>query len=85
MAALAHSAQRGPVRSVRGVGLLLGLELVPGWKAADVRDRLLERGVLVGTSNDPAVLRLSPALNLEPGAPARLAQALDALGAEVNA
>jgi acetylornithine aminotransferase/acetylornithine/N-succinyldiaminopimelate aminotransferase len=72
---------RGPVTAVRGAGLLLGLELEPGVKATDVRDQLLERDVLVGTSNDPSVLRLSPPLILEPAAAARLADALESLTA----
>ncbi len=78
-AALRAAALRGPVREVRGAGLLLGLVLEPGLAAASVRDQLLERGVLVGTSNDPRVLRLSPPLVIEPGAAARLAVALESL------
>ncbi|MBK8178603.1 MAG: aspartate aminotransferase family protein [Planctomycetes bacterium] len=75
---------RGPVAQVRGEGLLLGLVLKPGHKAAVVRDALLAQGVLVGTCDDPSVLRLSPALNLPSDAPARLAAALDAVAAETE-
>jgi acetylornithine/succinyldiaminopimelate/putrescine aminotransferase len=82
-AALRAAALRGPVQGVRGVGLLLGLELAPGLEGPRVRDQLLERGVLVGTSGDPAVLRLSPALTLEAGAAERLAAALEAIPMEV--
>ena len=77
--ALRAAAERGPVASVRGAGLLLGLVLDEGLAAADVRDALLERGVLVGTSNDPRVLRLSPPLTLQPEQAERLALALESL------
>jgi len=75
--ALRQAALRGPVQAVRGAGLLLGLVLEPGVSASALRDLLLERGVLVGTSNDPRVLRLSPPLTLEPRQAQRLALALD--------
>lgn len=78
--ALRDAAARGPVRSVRGTGLLLGLALEPGHTGTSVRDALLREGVLVGTSDDPNVLRLSPALTLEPRHAAQLARALDAVG-----
>jgi acetylornithine/succinyldiaminopimelate/putrescine aminotransferase len=81
--ALRAAALRGPVREVRGAGLLLGLVLEPGPSAAAVRDALLERGVLVGTSNDPRVLRLSPPLTFVPEDAERLALALDSLALEV--
>jgi len=74
-----RSCVRGPIASVRGEGLLLGLVLQTGLKAAAVRDALLAQNVLVGTCDDPAVLRLSPALELPADAPARLARALDAI------
>jgi acetylornithine/succinyldiaminopimelate/putrescine aminotransferase len=66
----------GPVQSVRGVGLLLGLVLAERTPARALRDRLLERGILVGTSDDPRVLRLSPPLTIEPRRAAKLAEAL---------
>ena len=46
----------GPVERIQGMGLLLGL--VCDQPAADVRDALLEQGILVGTSADPHVLRI---------------------------
>jgi acetylornithine/N-succinyldiaminopimelate aminotransferase len=54
------------VIQVRGVGFLLGLEF--GEKAAPIHQGLLERKVITGTSSDPKVLRLLPALCLEPSA-----------------
>lgn len=78
-AALTEASLRGPVRAVRGAGLLLGLELEPGVRAADLRDRLLTQGVLTGTCNDPSVLRLSPPLTLRPLAAQRLGDAFEAL------
>ncbi len=81
-AALRAAALRGPVHAVRGTGLLLGLELAAP-EAAQVRDLLLERGILVGTSNDPRVLRLTPPLTLTPTQARRLGTALEDL--EVHA
>jgi predicted acetylornithine/succinylornithine family transaminase len=66
---LAHAAEMGHlmkarlstlphVLEVRGLGLLLGLRLdVP---AKDVQAAALERGVILGTSGDPNVLRVMP-------------------------
>lgn len=46
------------VKEVRGLGLLLGLNLdIP---AKQVQAAALERGVILGTSGDPNVLRLMP-------------------------
>ena len=56
----------GPVKAVRGMGLLLGLEMVPGVSAREVQAALLEQGILAGGSADPRVLRLSPPLTLAP-------------------
>lgn len=78
-AALRGAALRGPVESVRGAGLLLGLVIRSGWDAKAVRDGLLARGVLVGTSDDPRVLRLSPPLVLQPRHAALLERALEGL------
>jgi len=73
--ALRAAALAGPVKACRGAGLLLGLELEDGLSAAAVRDALLAAGVLVGTSRDPRVLRLTPPLTLDAGAAERLASA----------
>ena len=53
----------GPVRNVQGMGLLLGL--VCDRPAVEVRNALLERDILVGTSADPKVLRVLAPLVLE--------------------
>jgi acetylornithine/succinyldiaminopimelate/putrescine aminotransferase len=70
----------GPVISIQGAGLLLGLRLAQ--KAATVRDRLLERNILVGTSADPHILRLLPPLILQPEHVDVLAQTLEDLSDE---
>jgi acetylornithine/N-succinyldiaminopimelate aminotransferase len=54
----------GPIESVHGVGLLLGLKVAQPFTARQVRDSLLKHGVLTGLCNDPQVLRVSPALTL---------------------
>jgi acetylornithine/succinyldiaminopimelate/putrescine aminotransferase len=77
--ALRKAALRGPIESVRGAGLLLGLVIRAGWDAKAVRDGLLARGVLVGTSDDPRVLRLSPPLVLQPRHAELLERALSSL------
>ncbi len=66
----------GPVTGIRGKGLLLGLELNESVTASEVRDALFEAGILVGTSRDPHVLRLSPPLNLPLSAVSELGDAL---------
>jgi acetylornithine/succinyldiaminopimelate/putrescine aminotransferase len=70
----------GPVRSVQGRGLLLGL--VCDRPAAGVRDTLLEDKILTGTSADPGVLRLLPPLVLQATHVDRLARALNNLAFE---
>jgi acetylornithine/succinyldiaminopimelate/putrescine aminotransferase len=67
----------GPVESIQGRGFLLGLKTRP--RAAAVRDALLARDILVGTSADPHILRLLPPLILETEHVQRLAQALEEL------
>ena len=52
----------GPVTGIQGRGLLLGLRC--DRPAREVRNALLERDILTGTSGDPAVLRLLPPLIL---------------------
>ena len=69
----------GPVQSIQGMGLLLGL--VCDRPAASVRDALLERSILAGTSADPAVLRILAPLVLESSHIERLADALQDVGA----
>ena len=76
-AEIRRSCVTGPVRAIRGRGMLLGLECRPNARA--VRDDLLERGVLAGTSSDPAWLRLMPPLTLRASEAAELAAALRAL------
>src|SRR5690606_10365034 len=79
VAALLRSACRtGPVTGVQGAGLLLGLRTRS--RAVSIRDALLARDILVGTSADPHVLRLLPPLILEAEHVARLVQALGELG-----
>jgi acetylornithine/succinyldiaminopimelate/putrescine aminotransferase len=48
---------------VRGRGFLLGLEFSN--KAAPIHKALLDRNIITGTSSDPKVLRLLPALCLK--------------------
>lgn len=62
-AELQKSALTGPVESIQGRGFLLGLRCNRPAKA--VQTALLERDILVGTSSDPAVVRLLPPLTLE--------------------
>jgi acetylornithine/N-succinyldiaminopimelate aminotransferase len=69
----------GPVESVQGKGFLLGLRTRP--KAAAVRDALLARDILTGTSADPHVLRLLPPLILTTEHVRQLAAALEDLDA----
>ena len=67
----------GPVVAVQGCGFLLGLRTKP--KAAAVRDALLARDILTGTSADPHVLRLLPPLILSAEHVKRLRDALEDL------
>lgn len=67
----------GPVTGMQGAGFLLGLRTRP--RAADVRDALLERGILTGTSADGHVLRLLPPLILAEEHVDMLAKALGEL------
>lgn len=53
----------GPVASVQGKGFLLGLRC--RMPAREMLVELLNRGILVGTSSDPQVIRLLPPLILE--------------------
>jgi acetylornithine/N-succinyldiaminopimelate aminotransferase len=62
------------VVDVSGAGLLLGLR-VPN-RASALKQHLEQRGILVGGSADPEVLRLMPPLNLTDEAIAALVQAV---------
>lgn len=64
----------GPVKKIQGMGLLLGL--VCDRPALAVRDALLEKDILTGTSADPKVLRILAPLILEEEHVNRLAKAL---------
>jgi acetylornithine/N-succinyldiaminopimelate aminotransferase len=57
-AEIARACPVGPVDSVQGHGFLRGLRLRRN--AGAVRNELLERNLLVGTSADPNVIRLLP-------------------------
>jgi acetylornithine/succinyldiaminopimelate/putrescine aminotransferase len=76
-AAIRATCKVGPVEGFQGHGFLLGLKTRP--KAAAVRDALLARDILTGTSADPHVLRLLPALILDIEHVQRLAAALEEL------
>ena len=75
-----ESCIAGPVVAIRGRGALLGLECRT--TAREVRDDLLARDILAGTSSDPAWLRLMPPLTLRASEVAHLAIALRALPGE---
>ncbi len=81
-AQLRGSCVTGPVRSIQGMGLMLGLAC--DRPAAEIQGKLLERGVLTGTSGDQAVLRLLPPLVLEAADAEKLAAALDDIGSSAN-
>jgi acetylornithine/succinyldiaminopimelate/putrescine aminotransferase len=65
----------GPVESIQGAGFLLGLRCRR--PATAVRDDLLKRKILVGTSADPNVVRLLPPLILEEEHVEALSRALE--------
>jgi acetylornithine/succinyldiaminopimelate/putrescine aminotransferase len=66
----------GPVKKIRGHGLLLGLETaVP---AKGIAAYLMGKKMLVGTSSDPNVLRLMPPLVMPKADLEALAKALKA-------
>ncbi|MDX1507264.1 MAG: aminotransferase class III-fold pyridoxal phosphate-dependent enzyme, partial [Woeseiaceae bacterium] len=64
----------GPVRKIRGIGMLLGL--VCDRPAAEVRDFLLDHDILTGMSSDPDVLRILAPLVIEEQHVTRLADTL---------
>jgi acetylornithine/succinyldiaminopimelate/putrescine aminotransferase len=71
------------VRSIRGRGCLIGLELDA--PAAPIRAELLQRGIITGSADDPNVIRLMPPLNIPLDAlddfATTLEMSLDAVGA----
>ncbi len=69
----------GPVKSIQGRGLLVGLRL--DRPAKDVMAALRERDILVGGSADSQVIRLMPPLVLEDDHVDQLASALQEIGA----
>ncbi|MBP9826037.1 MAG: aminotransferase class III-fold pyridoxal phosphate-dependent enzyme, partial [Thermoanaerobaculia bacterium] len=75
--ALFGLAGRGPVVAVQGEGLLLGLRTRR--PAKEIQAELLERDILVGTSDDPFVVRLLPPLTLGLEHVALLTEALQEL------
>jgi acetylornithine/succinyldiaminopimelate/putrescine aminotransferase len=64
----------GPVKSIQGMGLLLGL--VCDRPASEIHAHLLDHDILTGTSADPNVIRLLPPLVLQSGHVQRLAKTL---------
>jgi acetylornithine/N-succinyldiaminopimelate aminotransferase len=76
-AAIRATCVTGPVESIQGRGFLLGLKTRV--KATAVRDALLARDILVGTSADPYMLRLLPPLILSTDHVRTLAKALEEL------
>ena len=73
-AEIRRSLKGSCVVEVLGSGLLLGLR-VPN-RASALKQHLEQRGILVGSSSDPEVLRLMPPLNLTNEAIAALAHAV---------
>lgn len=68
LAQIAHSVLGHRVREVRGVGLLIGIELTVPGLAGDLLIELLGAGVLANHSlNSDDVLRLTPPAILDPG------------------
>ncbi len=74
------SCVAGPVLGIRGRGMLLGFECRA--TAREIRDALLDRDILAGTSSDPAWLRVMPPLTLLASEAAQLSEALRAMPEE---
>jgi acetylornithine/succinyldiaminopimelate/putrescine aminotransferase len=68
----------GPVRDIVGRGCMIGLRVEGAAKA--LQEKLLRRGFVTGTSNDPGVLRLLPPLVTPFEAVDALAEALLSIG-----
>ena len=77
---LRESGRRhGGVREVRGLGMLIGVELESAARTAAFAAAAFRRGVLVGwTLHSDTVIRLAPPLNIEEGILERALGALDA-------
>ncbi len=73
----------GPVTDVQGAGFLMGLRC--SRPAKQVQAELLARGLVVGTSGDPHVVRLLPPLVLEEKHVDVLAAALSEISGEIGA
>jgi acetylornithine/succinyldiaminopimelate/putrescine aminotransferase len=73
-AQIRRSLAGSSVTDVSGAGLLLGLQVPSG--ASALKQHLEQRGILVGSSADPNVLRLMPPLNLTDEAIDALAHAV---------
>lgn len=71
----------GPVTTVSGKGFLLGLHC--DRPAGDVRDELLSKDIIVGTSAVPQVIRLLPPLVLEQQHVDQLLEALNEIPASL--
>jgi 4-aminobutyrate aminotransferase-like enzyme len=63
----AMGRRRGGVMDVRGIGMLIGLELDSAERTQRFAARALELGVIVGwTLHSDRVIRLAPPLNIAP-------------------
>lgn len=67
----------GPVTEISGAGFLLGLRCEGG--ANNIRGKLLEAGIITGSSNDPEVMRLLPPLTLQDKHVDRLVSVLESI------
>jgi len=81
-AALRRGLGHSLIREIRGEGLLLGLDA--GHHAPGLKRWLEDRGILVGGSKDPAVLRLMPPLTLSRVAIARFVNAVHAFAGDLG-
>jgi acetylornithine/succinyldiaminopimelate/putrescine aminotransferase len=69
-----ESCRAGPVESIQGLGLLIGLKCTR--PAKEILAELRQRGILAGSSHDPRVVRLLPPLVIEEAQVAQLSAAL---------
>jgi len=54
-----HSLHLNNIKDIRGKGLMIGIEFIEGYQAKKIAGKLIEEGVVVGTSGD-TVLRILP-------------------------